>query len=379
MNEENTQPDSANRVEKHKRPARGGRLALILSLLALGSLGAVLWLGYPHWQVMRQDMLSMQQGIQDNLQIQSELKTSLENAHKLIQQSPTTGQLSAQRAVLDAQQQLLSKSRTAMEQREVELRVIIAELRKRSGKPDNRWMVAEAEYLLQLASARLQLAGDINTAITAIRQAEKRLLETGDDQWTDIRQLLAGDADRLAAIKLPDVKQLSADISTLVAQVPELQPAYRKPIASDTSSESTADAAESPPPGSWQTLLQALTSSARESIRIRRHDQIPAALLAPEQEQLLYQSLELILETSRLALLQGHMGLFRDNLQRADNWIRTRFNPEQAAAASILSKLDQLMQINLTPELPDINPALQALQARRALLGSQSSEVPVPQ
>jgi uncharacterized protein HemX len=115
------------------------------------------------------------------------------------------------------------------------------------------------------------------------------------------------------------------------------------------------------------------------SIRIRRHDQIPAALLAPEQEQLLYQSLELILETSRLALLQRHMDLFRDNLQRADNWIRTRFNPEQAAAASILSKLDQLMQIDLTPELPDISPALQALQARRALLGSQSSEVPVPQ
>jgi len=264
MNEDNTQPDSTDQSEQEQRPARGGRLALILSLLTLGSLGAVLWFGYPHWQAMRQDMLSMQRGIQDSLQIQAELKTSLENAHQLIQQSPTTSQLSEHRMALDAQQQLLGKARTAMEQRELALRITIAELRKRSGKPDNRWMVAEAEYLLQLARARLQLAGDTDTAITAIRQARQRLLETGDDQWADIRQLLAVDADKLAAIKRPDPKQLSADISNLVDQVPELQPAYRNLITRDAKDESTTDSnSTEAPPRSWQTLLQALTSNAR--------------------------------------------------------------------------------------------------------------------
>jgi len=376
MNEDNTQPDSTDQSEQEQRPARGGRLALILSLLTLGSLGAVLWFGYPHWQAMRQDMLSMQRGIQDSLQIQAELKTSLENAHQLIQQSPTTSQLSEHRMALDAQQQLLGKARTAMEQRELALRITIAELRKRSGKPDNRWMVAEAEYLLQLARARLQLAGDTDTAITAIRQARQRLLETGDDQWADIRQLLAVDADKLAAIKRPDPKQLSADISNLVDQVPELQPAYRNLITRDAKDESTTDSnSTEAPPRSWQTLLQALTSNARDAVRIRRHDRMPMSPLGPEQERLLYQSLELILETSRLALLQRDMDLFRDNLQRATHWIRNRFEPKQATAADMLSKLDQLMQINLAPELPDISPTLQALQARKALLDSQSTEV----
>ncbi len=374
MSEDNTQPDNADQAEQEQRPARGGRLALILSLLALGSLGAVLWFGYPHWQAMRQDMLSMQKGIQNSQQIQAELKASLENAHQLIQQSPTSGQLSEHKTALDAQQQLLSKARTAMEQRELALRITIAELRKRSGKPDNRWMVAEAEYLLQLARARLQLAGDIDTAITAIRQAEQRLLETGDDQLADIRQLLAGDADKLAAVKLPDLKQLSADISKLIGQIPQLQPAYRNLITHDVKCESTTDSTDASPK-SWQTLLQALTSNARDAVRIRRHDRMPVTALGPEQERLLYQSLELILETSRLALLQRDMDLFRDNLQRASDWIRNRFEPKQATAERMLSKLDQLMQINLAPELPDINPTLQALQARRALLGSQSTEV----
>ncbi len=375
MSEKNTQPDSTNQVDKHKGPARGGGLALLLSLLALGSLGAVLWFAYPHWQAMRQDMLSMQQGIQDSLQIQAELKTSLEHAHKLIQQSPTTSQLSEQEAALNAQQQLLSKTRTAMEQREVELRITIAELRKRTGKPDNRWMVAEAEYLLQLAGARLQLAGDINTAIAAIRQADQRLLETGDHQWADIRHLLAGDVEKLAAIKLPDLKQLSADISTLVTQIHGLQPAYRKPLTHDAISESATDSTDKTTAKSWQTFVQTLADNTLDAIRIRRHDQPPAALIAPEQEQLLYQNLELILETSRLALLQRNMDLFRDNLQRASDWIRNHFNPKQTTAASILSKLDQLIQINLTPELPDISPTLQALQTRKALLSSQPNKV----
>lgn len=374
MNEDNTQLDSTDQAEQEQRPPRGGRLALILSLLALGSLGAVLWFGYPHWQDMRQDMLSMQNGIQDSQQIQAELKISLENARELIQASPTTGQLSEHKTALDAQQQLLSRARTAMEQRELALRITIAELRKRSGKPDNRWMVAEAEYLLQLASSRLQLAGDTDTAITAIHQAQQRLLETGDDQWTDIRQLLARDEDKLAAIKLPDLKQLSADISKLIGLVPDLQPAHRNLITHDAKAESTTDPTEASPK-SWQTLLQALTSNARDAVRIRRHDRMPVTPLGPEQERLLYQSLELILETSRLALLQRNMELFRDNLQRAADWIRNRFDPKQATAVGMLSKLDQLMQVNLAPELPDISPTLQALQARRALLGSQPEEV----
>lgn len=374
MNEDNTKLDSTDQAAQEQRPPRGGRLALILSLLALGSLGAVLWFGYPQWQAMRQDMLNMQKGIQDSQQIQAELKISLQNARKLIQQSPSTGQLSEHKSALDAQQQLLSRARTAMEQRELALRITIAELRKRSGKPDNRWMVAEAEYLLQLASSRLQLAGDADTAITAIRQAQQRLLETGDEQWTDIRQLLAQDEDKLSAVKLPDLKQLSADISELIDLIPGLQPAYRNLITHDAKAESTTDPTDASPKN-WQALLQALISNARDAVRIRRHDRMPVAPLGPEQERLLYQSLELILETSRLALLQRNMELFRDNLQRAADWIRNRFEPKQATAAGMLSKLDQLMQVNLAPELPDISPTLQALQARRALLGSQPEEV----
>lgn len=375
MSEESPKPEVADPPEEPRPRARGGKLALIVSLLALGSLGTVLWLGYPQWQAMRQDMQSMQRVIQDSQQIQAELQTSLESAHRLIQQTPTTDRLSEQAAALEAQQQLLGKTRTAMEQREVALRATIAELRKRSGKPDDRWMVAEAEYLLQIARARLQLAGDINTATAAIRQAEQRLLETGDDQWTDILQLLAADADKLAAIKQPDLKRLSADISSLVAQIPGLQPTYRQPIGAEASTDPKADSTEGATRGNWQTLLQALTSNASDAIRIRRHDQVPASLIAPEQEHILYQSLELMLETGRLALLQRDTDQFRANLQRASGWIQKRFNTDQATAADMLSKLEQLQQIDLTPVLPDISPALEALKARKMLLPGQADEV----
>jgi len=363
MSEESSKPDNSSLDNKPQPPTRGGRLAPILFLLVLGSLIAILWLGYPRWQGMQQDMLSMQQQLQDSLKFQSELKTSLDNARKLIQQAPTP------LAALETQQQLLSKTQTAMEQREVELRATIAELRKRSGKPDNRWMVAEAEYLLQLARARLQLAGDTITAIAAIQQAQQRLLETGDSQWADIRQQLAQDIKRLSSTRQPDLNQLSADISALIVQIPALQPTYRKPLADGSSSEATAGSSNQPIDKSWQSLL---FSNARDAIRIRRHEQTPTALLAPGQEHLLYQNLALILESVRLALLQRNTKLFQDNLRRSSNWIRNRFDPKQATAINMLSRIEQLMLLNLSPQLPDLSPSLQALQARKALLNSPS-------
>ena len=98
-------------------------------------------------------------------------------------------------------------------------------------------------------------------------------------------------------------------------------------------------------------------------------------MIAPEQEHILYQSLELMLETSRLALLQRDTDQFRANLQRASGWIHKRFNTDQATAADMLSKLEQLKQVDLTPVLPDISPTLEALKARKMLLPGQADEV----
>lgn len=365
MSEKNTQQD-----ENRPRSTRGGRLALLVSLLVslltLGALTAILWLGYPHWQAMQHEMLSLQKRLQDSLQIQSELKVSMQHARQLMQQAP------AQQVALDTQQQLLSKTQTAMEQREVELRATIAELRMLTGKPDDRWMVAEAEYLLQLAGARLRLAGDTITAIAAIQQAQQRLLETGDSQWADIRQQLARDVERLNTAKRPDLNQLSADINALIVQIATLQPAYRRAITPDSGIESTTDSSNQTTDKSWLSLWHTLTSNTQDSIRIRRHDQAPAALLAPEQEQLLYQSLGLILESARLAMLQRNTEMFQHNLRRSGDWIRNRFNPEQATAIEMLGRIEQLAQLNLTPALPDISSSLQALQARKALLTSPS-------
>ncbi len=370
MTNPETKKQKPKPAPRQKPAARGGRLALLLSLLTLVIVGALVWKGYAYWQSIRSDMQDLQQRMDDSTQLHAELQTSLDKAHQLVRQYPSTDKLDGKLAELDKQTHLLQQTRTSMDQREVALRATIAELRKRIGKPDNRWMVAEAGYLLQLAQVNLQLTGNPTTAIAAMEQAEQRLLDTTDEQWLDIREQLARDRQGLAAVNFPDLKQLSDSISELSAQIPALQARSGKPTtpATDEPVPPKADASTR----SWQTLGQEMLSLSRAAIRIRRHDQPVAALITREQEPLLYQNLELILETSRLALLQRDTLLFRDNLQRAKQWILRHFNTRQETAMGMLNSLDELALLELKPKLPDISASLQAFQARRLLLDDQS-------
>lgn len=373
-----TKPENSKKKTKpvppQKPAGRGGRLALFLSLLTLSIVGLLVWQGYSYWQSIRVDMLGLQQRMDSSAQLQTDLQSSLDNAHELLKQYSSTEKLDGTLAQLDQQTRLLQQTRTSMDQREVALRATIAELRKHTGKPDNRWMVAEAGYLLQLAQANLQLTGDPTTAIAAISQAEQRLLETTDERWLDIRQQLSQDREKLAAASLPDLRHLSDIISDLSSKIPALRPQLGGSVSSDSTPAPVA-AKTNPSARSWQTLAQDVMSLSREAIRIRRHDQPVAALIAPEQKQILYQNLALILETCRLALLQRNTPLFRDNLQRARDWLQRQFDTRQEATTGFLNLLAELALIDLKPEPPDISASVQAFQARSLLLAGQASTI----
>lgn len=281
-------------------------------------------------------------------------------------------QLAAQRLRVDEalaafgeQEQRLVGENLRLQEREAELRAAVADVHRRVGRSGTQWMIAEAEYLLRIASHRLNLARDTGSARVALELADQRLRDTRDPGWAGVREQIARDIARLAAFDEPDVAGLSARLGALIEQVPQVQVARATIGPERTLPERVARA---PGERSWDTLLDDLWSGFRDSVRIRERDNPVQAMLAPEHQFFLYENLKLHLEAARLALARHDPALYQDNLTVAADWLARYFEPEDPVARAVASAIDQLRAVDIRPELPDISHSLRALQVRQKLL-----------
>ena len=373
-------------AEQELQNLRPSRLPLVLALLAVlltaGGLGA----GYYWWQQMRADLQQMSARTRAAAQVQQELQASLEQAQKALaaQQQRITAlnpvaQLEAglgeTRQALEEQARLMAAERSRMEQREVELRATIADLRKRLGKPDKRWMVAEAEYLVDIARRRLQLMGDRVTALAALHEADRRLADTGDEEWAVLRQDIAREIASLEKLADGDRRALLNRLDALKPGIAALKP---RVVARDAVAAMPPPTAEPSPSGGehkLENLGRDLLQGLKESLRLRHHDQPVRKLVLSGQEGLLRQNLELILETARLAVVQEDQELYRDSLARLARSVQQYFRADDPAAAGLLADIQALRQAELRPPLPDLKPLLDSLRARQQL-ASAPGEAP---
>ena len=365
---------------------RPSRLPLVLALLAVLLTTGGLGVGYYWWQQMRADLQQMSARTRAVARVQQELQASLEQAQKALaaQQQRIAAlnpvaQLEAglgeTRQALEEQARLMAAERSRMEQREVELRATIADLRKRLGKPDKRWMVAEAEYLVSIARRRLQLMGDRVTALAALREADRRLADTGDEQWAVLRQDIARNIKALEKLADSDRQALLDRLDALKPGMAALKP---RVVARDAVAAKAPPASQPSPSGgehNLKNLSRDLLRGLKESLRLRHHDRPVRKLVLSGQEALLRQNLELILETARLAVVQEDQALYRDSLTRLARSVRQYFRADDPAAAGLLADIQALRQIELRPPLPDLTPLLDALRARRQL-ASAPGEAP---
>ena len=260
------------------------------------------------------------------------------------------GELSGSLETLRRQDEALRQQIAAVQSAQKNVADALSELLRRSAHLQKQWLVAEARYLIRLAGQRLSLTRDVQTAITALRAADRRLQEVGDPAILPVRKALAGDIDALEQVPMPDVTGLALKLGALIADVDRL-PLIRKPgeEQAKTGAEAPADGK---PVDNWRDLPAAMWSDLKKLIIIRQHEGGVKPLLSPDQHFVLVQNLKLQLEQARLALLQGNRQLWRESLDTARQWLETWFDKDDATTRHLLDSLKQLATIDIAPELP---------------------------
>jgi len=78
--------------------------------------------------------------------------------------------------------------------------VLERQISELSGRRPSDWLLAEANYLVNMAGRKLFLENDIGTSMTLLAEADARLEDLGDPSLLPIRALIASDIQTLQQV-----------------------------------------------------------------------------------------------------------------------------------------------------------------------------------
>jgi uroporphyrin-3 C-methyltransferase len=115
----------------------------------------------------------------------------------------------------------------------------------------------------------------------------------------------------------------------------------------------------------WQKLLREIWQEVKQLVRIENTGKAEIPLLPPNQEFFLRENLKLRLLSARLALLSRDEDSFRQELKTAQLWTARYFDGKSNEIMRMSDGLKKLAASNISIELPDISPSLQAVRNYR--------------
>jgi uroporphyrin-3 C-methyltransferase len=362
-----------------EKPAKssGGALAAIALVVSLIALGGSAWLTWTSGQAGSQsheiaDRMTASSERQDKLDEEvSRLSTQL-SALELDAGQSERAQLQRRLENLDAtsagtrqqlaqigarQTSLASELRStdeAVQSRLLAMESSIAAVAASDQSASSELDLDEVDYLLRLASERLQLFSDTPSAALALKLADRHLEALDSPLYIGVRQTLSLSLERLESSPAPDLFAITRKLDELQAAV------MRTPFKGDR--QSVSDAGTVTETGWWARLKGVFSGL----VTVKRQTEDAAAVLSLEDKDLVRQGLWLQFETARLALMRGDQAVFAASLRKGAETIDEWFEASEAGLDDVRSAVLELSGLQISPKLPDISAPWSQLRQLRS-------------
>ncbi len=346
------------------RKAKGAGLAwlaLVFSILAAVGIG---YMAVQDWRAQRSANASSESLVDLRTRVASldnSLATLDEGIAALAQtDAQTSAELEAVRQNLETRLQLFE----FLPSRLSSLESSMSSLQGVSAGARNTWLLAEAEYYMQIANAQLQLAGNPHLAALALGMADERIVQLADPALTEVRRAISDELTALEVMDKPDIEGITLTLSSLarvVASLPLRQIAEAK---ADENAEIDPDL--SGVGRAWASIKGAVSGL----VKVTGPDQTAIPLLTPDAIYFLRTNLTLQLQAARLALLRGEQAVFQQSLDDAAAWLEQYFDAESAQVGSTLETIDEIRGGMMAVTTPDISQSLRLLRQYKTLVES---------
>lgn len=234
------------------------------------------------------------------------------------------------------------------------------------------WLLAEAEYYMQIANAQLQLAHNPHLAGLALSFADDRLLQLADPALTEIRRALSDELRSIEVMERPDIEGVTLMLASLAGVVDSL-PLRQEVGVSDEETDEI-----DPNLSGIDRALASLKRAVGAVVTVRRTDEAMEPLAAPDAVYFLRANLALQLQAARLALLRNEKEIFEQSLDDAATWIARYYDTESAPVQSTLATIAEIRDGLFSVSPPDISESLRLLRQHVTLSGSATPAVAEP-
>ena len=352
-----TEDDRTNDRES-EAPAQRSSVAWLAVMLSITALAAVSYTIFQDWRSTGDaDTDNALTSLESRLdQSRSELATLRADVAQ-IPRNDYGSDIDALRRDIDERIRLLDSLPARMSSIEHS----VASLAGISAGARETFLLAEAEYYLQIANAQLQLANNPHLASLALSMADERVIQLSNPALTDVRRALADELTALDILVKPDIEGATLTLASLARVVESL------PIASATESPEQAldelDADASGVDRAWASMKDAMSGL----IKVTPPNDDKLVLLSPDAAYFLRNNIALQLQTARLALLRGEQAIFEQTLDDTSALLSNYFDGSSAQVTSAQQTIAEIRGKVFTTTMPDISESLRLLRQFRTL------------
>ena len=343
------------------RRKRGGGVAWLAFLLSVIALAIVGYRAFDAWRTPEDtsqlDMMAAIDALQNDLRTTTGSIEALDTRVDRIPDTDYSGAIAAVEQRLEQQLQLLNSLPSRMST----LEDSVASLAGISQGARATFLLAEAEYYMQIANAQLQLANNPQLAILALGMADERVTQLADPALTDVRRTLSDELAALDVIKKPDLEGATLTLASLARVVESLPLASRRPETANQ--DNGTDEEQSGVDRAWSSVKEAMSGL----VRVTPPEQARIAALSPDAEYFLRNNIALQLQAARLALLRGEPSIFQQSLDDSSALLNAYFDTDSEAVGSALQTIDEIRADTFTASYPDISGSLRLLRQYRIL------------
>ncbi len=228
---------------------------------------------------------------------------------------------------------------------------------------DYAWVLSEANYLVRQAQFILIFDHNPDLAEQLLVAADRRIASLNNPTLMPVRQALADHIQALKAVPRVHMDSIILNINALGQQIASL------PIVSDKQTKApTKTKANKKPVSGWRHSLEASWQQLRQVIVVQYHPQMVNQLILPVNRSYLDIHLQMLLGQASWAALHQQTEVYQQSLQAATSWIHNYYIVDAPATVSFLNTLQQLSQINISPPMPDLNAAIEAIHSAKVIL-----------